>query len=84
MAALDYAAQGVRINAIAPGPILTSACRSPAGGQRKAGMVVPVRRLGRPAELPPLWSCSERAAFVTGLTLTVDGSITTGCRRPTR
>jgi NAD(P)-dependent dehydrogenase (short-subunit alcohol dehydrogenase family) len=81
VAALDYAAQGVCINAIAPGPILTErlqvAGRRPAEG-RDGGAGAPARPAGGAPPAP------EHAAFVTGLTLTVDDSITTGCRRPTR
>ena len=80
-AALDYAAQGIRVNAIAPGPILTE--RLQAAGEearQKAGQAVPVRRLGRPAEVAAVavWLCSEAASFVTGTTLTVDGGMLAG------
>jgi NAD(P)-dependent dehydrogenase (short-subunit alcohol dehydrogenase family) len=81
VAALDYAAQGIRVNAIAPGPTLTE--RLQAAGeeaQQKAGSAVPVRRLGRPAEIAAaaVWLCSEAASFVTGTTLTIDGGMLAG------
>ena len=81
VAALDYAAQGIRVNAIAPGTILTD--RLQAAGeqaQQKAGSAVPVRRLGRPAEVAAagVWLCSEAASFVTGTTLTIDGGMLAG------
>jgi NAD(P)-dependent dehydrogenase (short-subunit alcohol dehydrogenase family) len=76
VAALDYAAQGIRVNAIAPGPILTD--RLQAAGeqaQRAAGMAMPMRRIGLPTEVAAaaVWLCSDQAAFITGQTLTIDG-----------
>jgi NAD(P)-dependent dehydrogenase (short-subunit alcohol dehydrogenase family) len=76
VAALDYAGQGVRVNAIAPGPILTGGLEA-AGEelQRQAGMAMPMRRVGTPAEVAAaaVWLCSDQASFVTGAILTVDG-----------
>ena len=76
VAALDYAAQGIRVNAIAPGPILTE--RLQAAGkemQRRAGMAMPMRRIGQPAEVAAatVWLCSDQASFTTGATLAIDG-----------
>jgi NAD(P)-dependent dehydrogenase (short-subunit alcohol dehydrogenase family) len=76
VAALDYAAQGIRVNAIAPGPILTE--RLEAAGedmQRNAAQAMPMRRIGRPAEVAAaaVWLCSDQASFVTGATLAIDG-----------
>jgi NAD(P)-dependent dehydrogenase (short-subunit alcohol dehydrogenase family) len=76
VAALDYAAQGIRVNAIAPGPILTE--RLQAAGeemQRNAAQAMPMRRIGQPAEVAAaaVWLCSDQASFVTGATLAIDG-----------
>ena len=76
VAALDYAAEGIRVNAIAPGPILTE--RLEAAGeemQRQAGMAMPMRRIGTPAEVAAatVWLCSDQASYITGATLTIDG-----------
>jgi NAD(P)-dependent dehydrogenase (short-subunit alcohol dehydrogenase family) len=76
VAALDYAAQGIRVNAIAPGPILTD--RLQAAGeqaQHAAGTAMPMRRIGLPAEVATaaVWLCSDQAAFITGETLAIDG-----------
>jgi len=76
VAALDYAAQGVRVNAIAPGPILTE--RLEAAGedaQRNAGLAMPLRRIGQPIEVASaaVWLCSDQASFMTGATLIIDG-----------
>ncbi len=76
VAALDYAAHGVRVNAIAPGPILTE--RLEAAGedaQRKAGLAMPMRRIGQPSEVAAaaVWLCSDQTSFITGATLIIDG-----------
>ena len=76
VAALDYAAAGVRVNAIAPGPILTdNLVRAGAEGQRMAAMAMPMQRIGTPDEVAAatVWLCSDHAAFITGTTLVVDG-----------
>jgi NAD(P)-dependent dehydrogenase (short-subunit alcohol dehydrogenase family) len=76
VAALDYAARGVRVNAIAPGPILTERLEE-AGEewQRQAGQELPMQRIGRTAEVAAaaVWLCSDQASFVTGTTMTIDG-----------
>jgi NAD(P)-dependent dehydrogenase (short-subunit alcohol dehydrogenase family) len=81
VAALDYAGRGVRVNAVAPGPILTDRLEQ-AGeeAQRRARLAVPVRRLGRPEEVAAavVWLCSGQASYVTGATLTVDGGLLAG------
>jgi NAD(P)-dependent dehydrogenase (short-subunit alcohol dehydrogenase family) len=52
VAALDYAGQGVRVNAIAPGPILTdNLARAGAGAQQAAAARLPVGRVGQPDEV---------------------------------
>jgi NAD(P)-dependent dehydrogenase (short-subunit alcohol dehydrogenase family) len=76
VAALDYAAHGIRVNAIAPGPILTD--RLAAAGQaaqEKAAAAIPLGRIGTTADIAAaaLWLCSEQSAFVTGTVLAVDG-----------
>jgi NAD(P)-dependent dehydrogenase (short-subunit alcohol dehydrogenase family) len=76
VAALDYATQGVRVNAIAPGPIDTDLLAGGGEeGRRWAARGVPMQRLGRPEEVAAaaLWLCSDHASFVTGATLEVDG-----------
>lgn len=75
-AALDYAGQGVRVNALAPGPILTDALAS-AGEQAQAGVAraVPAGRVGAADEVAAaaVWLCSDASSFVTGAVLPVDG-----------
>lgn len=75
-AALDYAEQGIRINTVAPGPILTDRLEQ-AGeeAQRRAGLAMPMRRIGKPEEVASVvvWLCSDAASFITGATLPIDG-----------
>jgi NAD(P)-dependent dehydrogenase (short-subunit alcohol dehydrogenase family) len=80
-AALDYAAHGIRVNALAPGTILTEQLEH-AGkqAQDQAAASLPTRRLGRPEEVAAaaVWLCSDEASFVTGTTLTIDGGMLAG------
>ena len=78
-AALDYADQGIRINVIAPGPILTDDLRrAGARAQQLAAESVPLGRIGSTADVAAcvLWLCSEDASFITGENLVVDGGYT--------
>ena len=76
VAALDYAAQGIRINAIAPGPVLTDQLAAAGSAvQRRVAAAVPLGRIGTVEDITAaaLWLCSEASSFVTGTVLTVDG-----------
>ena len=76
VAALDYAAAGIRINAVAPGPILTTGLlRAGAQAQEATAQAVPMRRIGQPEDVAAaaLWLCSDAASYLTGTTLIVDG-----------
>jgi NAD(P)-dependent dehydrogenase (short-subunit alcohol dehydrogenase family) len=76
VAALDYAEQGVRVNVVAPGPILTDNLRrAGAAAQQAAADAMPMRRVGQPDEVADavVWLCSDQAAFITGTTLVIDG-----------
>lgn len=85
VAALDYADQGVRVNVVAPGPILTYHLEA-AGpeAQRLAGLSTPVRRLGAPEEVSRtvLWLCSGQSSFITGAVIPVDGGQSAGNKPP--
>ena len=77
-AALEAAASGVRVNAVAPGPIDTGMLSRFAGSdERKAGLVatVPLKRMGRPEEIAQaiLFVASDKASFSTGATFAADG-----------
>ena len=83
VAALDYADQGIRINVVAPGPILTHHLQQAgAEAQRQAAASTPMGRIGRPEEVADavLFLCSDRAAFITGATLPIDGGQTAGIK----
>lgn len=78
-AALDYAETGVRINAVCPGVIDTEMVQratsdDPELEQQYIAME-PIGRMGTPEEVAEsvLWLCSEKASFVTGETMAVDG-----------
>jgi NAD(P)-dependent dehydrogenase (short-subunit alcohol dehydrogenase family) len=80
-AALDYADRGVRVNALAPGPIRTERLAlAGAQAQERVAGTVPMHRLGRPDEVAAaaVWLCSPESSFVTGATLTIDGGLLAG------
>lgn len=83
VAALDYADRGVRVNVVAPGPILTHHLEA-AGleAQRLAGSATPMRRTGTVEEVAQtvLWLCSPAASFVTGAVVPIDGGQSAGTR----
>ncbi|MEV6491210.1 SDR family NAD(P)-dependent oxidoreductase [Actinoplanes sp. NPDC051633] len=75
-AALDYAADGVRVNTVLPGPILTGALRSAGpAAQEHVAATLPLRRIGRAEEVAAAvrWLCGPASSFVTGAPLVVDG-----------
>jgi NAD(P)-dependent dehydrogenase (short-subunit alcohol dehydrogenase family) len=85
VAALDYADHGIRVNVVAPGPILTHHLEA-AGpeAQRLAGLSTPMRRTGAAGEVADvvLWLCSDRSSFVTGTVVPIDGGQAAGNKPP--
>lgn len=78
-AALEYATQGIRVNAVCPGIIATEMITRFTHGDAAAAAQLlqtePVGRLGKPEEVADavVWLCSEQASFVTGQAIAVDG-----------
>ncbi len=81
-AALEYAARGIRINAVCPGTIDTPMVAEMLAKEPEAMKEIlrdqPIGRLGRPEEIAAavLWLCSSGASFVIGHALVVDGGFT--------
>jgi NAD(P)-dependent dehydrogenase (short-subunit alcohol dehydrogenase family) len=80
-AALEYAAAGIRVNAVCPGFIDTEFVKSSVA-TRGEGLLasVPMHRLGTPEEVAEMvvWLLSDRARYVTGSLLGVDGGFMAG------
>src|SRR5213592_4551987 len=77
-AALEAAAFGVRVNAVAPGPVETEMLnRFTRSAERKAGLIagVPLKRSGTPQEIAQtiVFITSDKASFITGHIIAVDG-----------
>jgi NAD(P)-dependent dehydrogenase (short-subunit alcohol dehydrogenase family) len=86
-AALENAKSGIRINAVCPGftetPMADRSLRAPA--VRKYVLSChPIGRLGKPTEIAEavVWMCSDRASFMTGQSLVLDGGFLAGPNAP--
>jgi len=79
-AAMELGPHGITVNCVAPGAIEVERTRreSPDYGSTWS-RITPLRRIGTPADVANavLFLCSERASFITGQTLGVDGGIFT-------
>jgi 3-oxoacyl-[acyl-carrier protein] reductase len=82
--ALEFAGDGITVNSLLTGSIATERSVSMHGSmqaaERAAAASVPVGRIGRPEEMgwAAAFLCSERAAFITGSALAVDGGVLRG------
>lgn len=81
--ALDYAAEGIRVNCICPGfvetPLVAGVVKTPEEYRALADKH-PMRRLAQPEEIAygALYLASDESAFVTGIALPIDGGYTAG------
>ena len=82
-AALEYAAKGIRVNAVCPAVIETAmaerAFADPAVSKRMLSLH-PLGRFGKPMEVAEavLWLCSDRSSFTTGQYIGIDGGLLIG------
>jgi NAD(P)-dependent dehydrogenase (short-subunit alcohol dehydrogenase family) len=78
-AALEYGKHNIRINAVCPGPIRTpmlgKLLKRSDDVEAKLARAEPLKRLGEPSEIGETvaWLCSDRASYVHGLPMPVDG-----------
>ena len=82
-AAQEYAAAGIRVNAVLPGQTETGPMRAyldamPDGGERMLRRL-PMKRMATPLEIAQavVWLCSDEASYVNGDSLVVDGGLIT-------
>ena len=83
-AALEYAKQGIRVNAVCPGMVRTPMAKrifqsgSSVAGAEALATMQPIGRMGKAEEIAEavVWLCSDAASFVTGLPMAVDGGMT--------
>jgi len=84
IAALDYATQGIRVNAIGPGSMWTPAMRETAAANPQHVEMLesytPLRRIAEPEEVAEaaVWLCTPQASYVLGHTLVADGGAVLG------
>jgi NAD(P)-dependent dehydrogenase (short-subunit alcohol dehydrogenase family) len=90
-AAQEYAAQGIRVNALVAGGFRTPMLESvferlspgkPSAAETGFAAMVPLGRIGRPEEAAEavVWLCSGAASYVTGHSMIVDGGVTSSFR----
>lgn len=78
VAAVDYAPEGIRVNAVCPGPTRTPGFEKFAGDTdmiARQEAITPLGRLATPEEVAAaaVWLCSDDASYVTGIAMSIDG-----------
>ena len=83
-AALEYAEQGIRINAVCPAgtktPLLRAFTKGDPATESMRAQKIPLGRLAEPEDIADVvvWLCSDGARFVTGTPMLVDGGSVAG------
>jgi NAD(P)-dependent dehydrogenase (short-subunit alcohol dehydrogenase family) len=75
-AALEFARQNIRVNAVCPGAIHTPMLdRFTHGDEEQMAQQDPMGRVGTPEEIADgvLWLCSDKASYITGQSIAIDG-----------
>lgn len=78
-AAIEYAGQGIRINAVSPGVIATDILSIFSEDKlQQVSNAIPLKRIGEAAEVANavIWLCSDAASYITGHNLVIDGGFT--------
>jgi len=86
-AALETARSGIRVNAVCPAVVETAMAERAFGAPEFKKFAVglhPIGRFGKPAEIAEavVWMCSDRASFMTGQSLVLDGGFLAGPNSP--
>ncbi|WP_309549088.1 SDR family oxidoreductase [Rhizobium rhizogenes] len=80
-AAMEYAPSGIRINAVAPGRVVTDMMLGAGiADMRSVAAGLPLRRMGHPQEVAAavVWLLSDEAGYVIGHVLATDGGFLAG------
>lgn len=84
VAALDYAGRGIRVNAVGPGSMWTPGLRRAAAADprhvEQLEALTPLKRLAEPEEVAEVavWLCTDKASYVLGHTMLVEGGAVLG------
>lgn len=78
-AAVAYAAEGIRVNAVCPGYVDTTMVTNTPILQARAAERTPMGRLATPEEIATavIWLCSDASSYMTGEAMVLDGGVTT-------